>query len=179
VLLILVIGIFAFNYNVLIPVFVKNVLHQEANTFGILMAALGLGSVFGALTISGKSRSGSTMKVMIISSLIIGTLLFLNGFSTQYVATIIILVVIGAFSIYFSTTANTTLQMNSKDEYRGRVMSVYSLVFAGATPIGSIFAGLAISSVGVSETFRLSGALLVFLTVVISLIFIKKASDSF
>jgi len=179
VLLVLVIGIFAFNYNVLIPVFVKNVLHQDAKTFGILMAALGLGSVFGALTISGKGSSGSTMKVMIISSLIIGTLLFLNGFSTQYVATIIMLVVIGAFSIYFSTTANTTLQMNSKDEYRGRVMSVYSLVFAGASPIGSMFAGVAISNLGVSETFRLSGALLVFLTVIIALIFIKKVSDSF
>lgn len=179
VLLILIIGIFAFNYNVLIPVFVKNVLHQEAKTFGVLMAALGVGSVFGALTVSGKGSSGPKMKIMIISSLIIGMLLFLNGFSTQYVATTIMLAAIGAFSIYFSTTANTTLQMNSKDEYRGRVMSVYSLVFAGATPIGSLFAGVAISSLGVSETFRLSGALIIVLTAVISLIFIKKANDSF
>lgn len=175
VLLVLVMGIFAFNYNVLIPVFVKDVLRQEAKTFGILMAALGVGSVFGALTVSGKGSSGPKMKIMIISSLIIGTLLFLNGFSTQYVATVIMLVAIGAFSIYFSTTANTTLQMNSKDEYRGRVMSVYSLVFAGATPIGSMFAGVAISSIGVSETFRLSGALIVFLTAVILIALTPKA----
>lgn len=175
VLLVLVMGIFAFNYNVLIPVFVKDVLRQEAKTFGILMAALGVGSVFGALTVSGKGSSGPKMKVMIISSLIIGMLLFLNGFNTQYVATVIMLVAIGAFSIYFSTTANTTLQMNSKDEYRGRVMSVYSLVFAGATPIGSMFAGVAISSIGVSETFRLSGALIVFLTAVILIALTPKA----
>lgn len=175
VLMVLVIGIFAFNYNVLIPVFVKNVLHKEANAFGILMSALGVGSVFGALTVSGKSKTGPKMKVMIISSLIIGTLLFINGFSTQFILTIIMLVIIGAFSIYFSTTANTTLQMNSKDEYRGRVMSVYSLVFAGATPIGSLFTGVAISSLGVSGAFRLSGALIVFLTALISLIFIKKS----
>jgi predicted MFS family arabinose efflux permease len=175
VLLLLIVGIFAFNYNVLLPVFVRNVLHQEAKAFGVLMAALGVGSVFGALTISSKSRSGPKMMVMIISSLIIGTLFFLNGFNTQYIAAIIILVVIGAFSIYFSTTANTTLQMNSKNEYRGRVMSVYALVFAGATPIGNIFAGVAVDSLGISNAFMLSGILILGFTVIISLIFIKKA----
>lgn len=174
VLMVLVIGIFAFNYNVLIPVYVKTILHQDAKTFGILMAALGAGSVFGALTVTGKGSSGPKMKIMITSALIIGLLLFLIGFSTGYVVTLILLVAVGAFSIYFSTTANTTLQMNSRDEYRARVMSVYSLVFAGATPLGSLFTGIAITSIGVSETFALSGGLIVFLTVAISLVFIKK-----
>lgn len=175
VLMVLVIGILAFNYNVLIPVFVKSVLHQDAKAFGILMAALGVGSVFGALTVSGKGHLEPKMKVMIFSSLMIGLLFILNGFSTRYIATIILLVAIGAFSIYFSTTANTTLQINSNEEYRGRVMSVYSLVFAGATPIGSLLTGIAITSLGVSKIFRLSGLLLVFLTVLISLIFKGKS----
>ena len=176
--LVLVIGIFAFNYNVLIPVFVKNILHQDANAFGILMAALGVGSVFGALTVSGNGNSRPKIKVMVISSLIIGALLFANGFSTQYMVTVMLLVVIGAFSIYFSTTANTMLQINSKDEYRGRVMSVYSLVFAGVAPIGSIFSGIAITRIGISETFQLSGALIVLCCGLIPVIFMRRAKDS-
>ena len=174
VLLILVIGVFGFNYNILIPVFVKNVLHQDAAAFGVLMAALGVGSVFGALTASRKGNGGSNMKIMIICSLIIGLFLFFNGFSTVYVVSIIILVITGAASIYFSTTANTTLQLNSANEYRGRVMSVYSLVFAGATPVGSIFAGAAISGIGISETFALSGLLIIFLTAAIGAAFYKR-----
>jgi len=178
VLLLLVVGIFAFNYGVLMPVFVKNVLHQEAETFGLLMAALGVGSVFGALTVPGRGKSDPKMKVMIISALIIGILFFLIGSYTQYYATIIMLVLVGIFSIYFSTTANTMLQVNSTDEYRGRVMSVYSMVFAGATPIGSLFAGIAISNSGVLETFKLSGVLIIFPIIIISLIFLKKRQKS-
>lgn len=174
VLLILVIGIFGFNYNILIPVFVKNVLHQDASAFGVLMAALGIGSVFGALNASRKGNSRSSMKIMLICSLIIGSFLFLNGFSTLYAVTIIILLVTGAASIFFSTNANSTLQLNSTNEYRGRVMSVYSLVFAGATPIGSLFAGAAISGIGISGTFLLSGILIVFLVTGISLTFYKR-----
>lgn len=173
--LVLVIGIFAFNYNVLIPVFVKNILHQDANAFGVLMAALGVGSVFGALTVSGNGNSRPKIKVMVLSALIIGALLFANGFSTQYMITIVLLVLIGIFSIYFATTANTMLQINSKDEYRGRVMSVYSLVFAGAVPIGSMFSGIAISAIGISRTFQLSGGLVVLLCALIPLIFMRRA----
>jgi len=178
VLLILVIGLFGFNYNILIPVFVKNVLHRDASAFGVLMAALGIGSVFGALNASRKGKSLSNMKIMIICSLIIGVFLFLNGFSTLYAVTIIILLVTGAASIFFSTTANTTLQLNSTNEYRGRVMSVYSLVFAGATPVGSIFAGVAISGIGISHTFLLSGILIIFLVTGISLAFYMRHSRS-
>lgn len=174
VLLLLVIGIFAFNYNILIPVFVKNVLHRDAQAFGVLMAALGIGSVFGALTASRKGSGASSMKIMIVFSLIVGLFLFINGFSTVYAASVIILIITGAASIFFSTTANTTLQLNSVNEYRGRVMSVYSLVFAGSTPIGNIFAGAAISGMGISGTFALSGLLIIFLTLGISAAFYKR-----
>jgi len=174
VLFVLVIGIFAFNYNVFIPVFVKEVLHHDAQSFGMLMAALGIGSIFGALSVAGGRKSGPKMKVLFLSCLAIGVLLFAFGYTTQYIAAIILMVALGAFSIYFSTTANSTLQIHSVDAYRGRVMSVYSLVFAGATPIGSLFSGASISRIGVLDTLRLSGILAASLTVVILLIFHTK-----
>lgn len=178
ILLILVIGIFAFNYSVLVPVLTKNVLNKGEAGYGTLMAFLGIGSLFGALTVSIKSRSRSVPKVrvMIVSSLITAVLLFLIGLSKNFYLTGIILCGTGIFNIYFSTTANTTLQMNSKDEYRGRVMSVYALAFAGASPMGSLFAGAASSSFGVSKAFSLSGIFIIFFIVVISLFFLKEKS---
>jgi len=173
VLTALVMGIFAYNYSVLLPVFVKNILHQEATIYGVLMAALGAGSIVGALTISGKNRPGPRMNIMIISSAVVGVLYILHGFTSQYIAIMFLLAGIGAFSIYFSTTVNTILQVNSRNEYRGRVMSVYSLVFSGATPIGSIFTGIAISRSGVAETFRLSGWMIVCLILLVSVVFLK------
>ena len=175
ILLILIVGIFAFNYSVLVPILTKNVLNRNEAGYGTLMAFLGVGSLFGAITVSIKSRSVPKVKVMIISSLVTAVLLFLVGFSRNFYLTAIILCGTGISNIYFSTTANTTLQMNSKNEYRGRVMSVYSLAFAGATPIGSLFAGAASSGFGVSKAFSLSGILIVFFIAVISLIFVKKS----
>jgi predicted MFS family arabinose efflux permease len=173
ILLILVIGIFAFNYSVLVPVLTKNVLNKGEAGYGTLMAFLGIGSLFGALTVSIKNKSVPKVKIMIISSLMTAILLFLVGLSTNFYLSGIILCGTGIFNIYFSTTANTTLQINSKDEYRGRVMSVYALAFAGASPIGSLFAGVASSSIGVSKAFSLSGLSIVFFIVIISLLFAK------
>lgn len=51
------------------------------------------------------------------------------------------LAIIGFFNILYMTTANSTMQINSSDQFRGRVMSVYSFAFLGTTPIGNLFVG--------------------------------------
>ena len=141
-------GIFVFNYNVLIPVFTKNVLHMQEKTYGILMSSLGAGSLIGALLVSLKSKGGPNKILMIGSSIAIGIMLIFTGSSNLYYFTALSLAITGIFNMFFSTTANTTLQLNSKDEYRGRVMSVYSLVFAGITPLGSLFSGFVAEKYG-------------------------------
>lgn len=163
ILMVLVVGIFVFNYNILIPIFTKNVLHQGEKIYGLLMAALGIGSLVGALMVSVKSKSGPKIKTLVVSSIMISILLVLVGFSKEYYISAILLVFTGLFNIWFSTTANSTLQLNTKDEYRGRVMSVYSLVFAGATPIGNMFAGLTSDKYGADRSFILSGVLTIIL----------------
>jgi LPXTG-motif cell wall-anchored protein len=95
------------------------------------------------------------------------------------ILSVILLALIGVFSIYFSAMANTLLQFNSKDEYRGRVMSVNSLTFSGATPIGSIFVGVSISRMGVPQTFMLSGVLMVLLVAGIAIVFYRKRKNSY
>jgi len=91
-----------------------------------------------------------------------------------------LLVVTGIFNIWFSATANSTLQITSKDEYRGRVMSVYSLVFAGASPIGNMFAGLTTHMFGADTAFLLSGVLTLVLIALLMLFFkLRQAPTRF
>ena len=174
ILMVLVIGIFVFNFNILIPVFTKNILHQEEKIYGLLMSALGAGSLFGALMVSVKSKSGPNLKILLRSAIMIALTLILISFTRTYWHTAILLVITGIFNIWFSTTANSALQITSKDEYRGRVMSVYSLVFAGASPIGNMFAGLTTDMFGANTAFLLSGVLTIALIILLKLLFKSK-----
>jgi MFS family permease len=88
---------------------------------------------------------------------------------------VITLVVTGFFNIAFSATANSTVQINSKDEFRGRVMSVYALVFGGTTPIGNMISGLVANNVGPRAGFILNGAIT--LTLILVLLSFKKRSE--
>jgi MFS family permease len=177
-LMVLVVGIFVFNFNILIPVFTKTILHKGEKVYGLLMSALGAGSLLGALMVTIRSKSGPKLKVLIGSSIMISISLILVNFTKNFYITSLLLIVTGIFNIWFSTTANSTLQMTSKDEYRGRVMSVYSLVFAGATPIGNMFAGITSDRLGANTSFLLSGALTILLiALILFLSKIKKVNN--
>jgi MFS family permease len=159
VCMVTVIGVFVFNYNILIPVFTKNILHQQEKIYGFLMSSLGVGSLIGAVMVSLRSKSGPKKLILFGSSIITAIMLIFIGFSRTYHMSAIFLAVNGLFNIYFSTTANSTLQVNSKDEYRGRVMSVYSLVFAGSAPLGSLFSGYVAGKIGSDWAFIVCGSL--------------------
>lgn len=175
ILMVFVIGVLAFNYNVLVPSFTKLVLQQNEQTYGVLMSCLGLGALIGALTISMKSKKGPNRKMIFLSSLMIGMLLILNGLNTNFIITAILLIITGVCNIFFSTTSNSTLQLNAKDEYRGRVMSIYSLVFAGSAPLGSLFTGTVADRIGPSQGFLISGILLLVLVIIIKVVIMPRA----
>lgn len=177
ILMVLIIGIFVYNFNVLIPVFTKNVLHQEEYIYGFLMSFLGIGSFIGAIMVSLNSKSEPKSKVLIGSALLASVTLILISFTKIYYYSGMLLMITGIFNIWFSTTANSILQINAKDEYRGRVMSVYSLVFAGATPIGNIFAGFAADRIGAHTAFLLSGVL-AFVSILLLILVFKLFTPS-
>lgn len=170
-LLVLVLGIFGFNYNILIPVFTKNVLHQGEAVYGILMSALGFGSLIGAIVVSVKGKKESMLKMMFICSILIGSMLTIIGLSNMVYVAAVALFFTGIFNINFSTRANSNLQLNSKDEFRGRVMSVYSLVFAGSAPIGSFLSGFIADRYGANEAFYICGISICILAVAVVSIF--------
>jgi MFS family permease len=174
-LLIVIAGIFVFNYEILIPVFTKNVLHQSEKVYGLLMSSLGIGSLLGAVIITIKSKSGATVRTLIGSFAMASVLLILISFTRIYYLTAIFMVISGVFVIWLNTTANSILQITSKDEYRGRVMSVYSLVSAGTAPFGYMFAGAVADRLGANTAFLLSGVLSIALIFLLFLLFSIKA----
>ncbi|HEY9060246.1 MAG TPA: MFS transporter [Pseudobacteroides sp.] len=159
-----VIGIFGMNFSVLVPVFAKEILKQQEAGFGFLMSFMGIGSFVGAMFVATTSKSDTKKLInfiLYIMPLAVGVFLIVTGFMRNYILTGICLALSGLSFVSFSSTANSTMQLNSKDEYRGRVMSVYSLVFAGTTPLGNLYAGTITEHFGANAGFIACGAVII------------------
>lgn len=165
ILVMAIVGTFAPNFNVLVPIFAKEILKQNEAGFGILMSFMGFGSFLGAMFIATLSKSGPKKFIIYILPLIVGTLLIIIGYTNIYLITGIFLAITGFFFISFSSSANSTLQLNSSNEYRGRVMSVYTLVFAGSTPLGNLYAGLFTERFNARIGFAACGGIIILLMI--------------
>ena len=142
------IGTFGYNFSVVLPLVAGFLLKTSAAGFGGLSAFLGLGSLVAAVA-TAYARQVTPRRLMMGAatfSLLLGGV----AASTNFVLTASLLVALGFAAIIFSTTANTLLQLTVPDELRGRVMSLYILLFAGTTPIGGFLIGTLSSMLGVS-----------------------------
>ncbi len=164
-LILTIVGTFAPNFNVLVPVFAKEILNQNEAGFGILMSFMGFGSFLGAMFIATLSKSGPKKFIVYVVPLIVGAALIITGYSNVYLLTGIFLAVTGFFFIAFTSSANSTLQLNSSNEYRGRVMSVYTLVFSGSTPVGNLYAGLFAEHFSARVGFAACGGIIILLMI--------------
>jgi MFS family permease len=160
ILAILTVGLvstFGMNFTVVIPPFVQEVQHGDATTYGFLMAATGVGSITSALTIA---FSGRTMPVVIgLGGTILGLALLVLGGTGSFPIALVAMFAAGVGGIAMAATANTLVQLTVPDELRGRVMSVYTTVFAGSTPFGGLITGAIASGFGAATAILVGGAL--------------------
>jgi MFS family permease len=170
-----VVGTFAPNFNVLVPVFSTRILHQQEAGFGFLMSFMGAGSFLGAMMIAMQSRSGPKKFVLYIVPLVIGAFLMIVGSTSTYFLTAISLAITGFFFVMFTSNANSTMQLNTSNEYLGRVMSIYSLVFAGSTPFGNLYAGYIAQRFNARVGFSACGGIILLLMVPIYIYLIRKS----
>lgn len=139
--LLLVVSLFVLNFNVLVPIVARDVLHESARGFGLLMASLGLGAVAGALALAAMTRTRPPLALIVAAALVTaGGLLGLGGVRHFWTAAAA-LAVMGFAQIFFMASCNTTVQVTAPDHLRGRVMSLYALVFVGVHPFGALLAG--------------------------------------
>jgi MFS family permease len=148
---------FGMNFQVLTPPLADDVLHVGAAGYGFLMAASGLGSTVVALWIAFQRRVSS--RLIVIGAIALGLSSIVVALSTSFPLSLLAMAVVGAGGIGMAVTANTTIQLSVPDHLRGRVMSLYTTVFAGSVPAGGLLMGWIASTWGVPAAL-LVGALL-------------------
>ena len=151
------IGTFGYNFGVVLPLLSGFVLHTDAAGYGGLSAFLGFGSLVGALSTAYTRKV--TLRRLIVGSTVFSILLGAVAVSSSFALSGALLIALGFAGILFSTSANTLLQLTVPDALRGRVLSLYMLLFAGSTPIGGMLIGSLSSVIGVSETLLVCAAL--------------------
>jgi MFS family permease len=138
---------FGMNFSVLVPPLADDVLHVGASGFGFLMAASGVGSTIAALWVAFQHRPSPRPIAFGAIALGLGTVVL--AFSTSFPLSLIAMAIAGAGGIAMAVAANTAIQLAVPVQLRGRVMSVYTTVFAGSVPAGGLLMGAVASSLGV------------------------------
>lgn len=142
--ILLLLGLVSFvgmPYAVLMPIFADRILHGGARGLGILMGATGVGALLGALILAGKSGLKGLSRWITFSSAGFGVTLIAFAVSRNFWISTAILVPVGFAMMLQMAASNTLIQSMVPDQLRGRVMSVYSMMFMGMAPFGAFFAG--------------------------------------
>ncbi len=156
--LVMAVSAFFFNYNTLVPLLARDILHQDAHGFGLLMTAVGIGAVAGAVVLASLGAERPPTNVLITAALALGLATMLMASVGRFGVAVAVLVVMGFCGMLFMTGANTTVQLTVPDELRGRVMSLHTLMFAGMTPFGAFLVGSVVEAFGPRAGFFITGA---------------------
>lgn len=146
IILVAMIGMFGYNFTVMLPLIAKYVLNEGSVALGFLTAAVGFGSLCSAIFLAGRKEA--TRYQLFAGAAAFSVLLGGVAASQNIYLTIAFLGGIGIAGTTFATTANTSIQLAAPDEMRGRVVSLYMLLFAGSTPIGGLLMGLLADHLG-------------------------------
>lgn len=154
---------FIMNFNVLIPVYAKTVLLSDASGFAYLMSAMGVGSLFGALTMAMMSDRGPSYKMMVTAGLTLAITMVLIGILHYPILSYPLVAIAGFLSVTFLTNANSTVQLLAEDKFRSRVISLYFLITAGSIPFGNLLVGGLSDTLGIKLCLIIIGASVLFL----------------
>lgn len=153
------ISILVINFNVIVPTFARERLGMGASGYGFLMTSLGLGAFAAAVSLAATSSRGPRLLRIYGGAAGLCALIAICGLQRSYALSCAILALAGFCTVSMTASANATVQLAAEDRYRGRVMSTYSMVFGGVTPIGSLYAGAVTEAAGAAACMVLSGAL--------------------
>ena len=143
VLLVSGVSTFLLNFQILIPIFAKQLYFLKESGFGMLSAVFGLGSTFGALYQASQRNSGKSLRS---SALVVPLTLMALPWMPNLVLSGAMLAVCGFFMMTLLISANSTVQLSLEDSFRGRVMALYSMMIVGVAPVGALLAGFLLSS---------------------------------
>ncbi|MGP8008799.1 MAG: MFS transporter, partial [Acidimicrobiales bacterium] len=128
------VGMLAYEFQVTLPVVAGTVFHGSSAAYGVLMAAMGVGAVIGGLWTAARGKTG--VRAMIRASLVFGVVMCFAALAPFLAIELVALAFVGFASVSFLSMANSTLQLSTDPQMRGRVMALWAVAFLGTTPIG-------------------------------------------
>ena len=141
-----VVGLLAFNFAVVLPVFAKDTFHGTGGTYGLLTTMLSVGAILGSLAVGIVHHP--RRQYLLFAALGFGVTSAATAAAPNVAVACVTLLVTGATAFFFVTMCSTTLQLHSSSAYRGRIMALWVFVYLGTTPIGSIVTGWIIAAGG-------------------------------
>jgi MFS family permease len=157
-------------YQVLMPVFAKNVLHGGPSTLGFLMAAAGVGALLSAGNLASQKKVDGIEKFIALGSALFGCGLVVFSFSRHIGLSLAAMLCTGFGMMTTLTSCNTMLQTTVDEDKRGRIMSFYAMAFQGMTPFGNLMAGSMATHIGATNTVLTGGIC----CIIISAVFAKR-----
>jgi MFS family permease len=161
------ISLFGLGMQTLMPAWSVNVLHGHATLNGLLQSARGLGALIGALMIAALGRFTFRGRLMTVGSVAFPLIMTAFAFLRWPPLSLLFLAGLGFAQIMVLNLANASVQSLTPDGLRGRVMSVYSLIFFGAMPVGSLIIGGMASKLGEPPTIMIGGLLVLAYSIII------------
>jgi MFS family permease len=134
-----IIGTLAFNFQVVIPMLVREVFGRGPESFGGLVALAGVGSMLGGLGVASLRRP--RRRYLIVTAVLFGLFLTAFALAPGFQAAGFVAPLVGAGAAAFLALSNSMLQVNAVAEMRGRVLALFSVAFLGSTPVGSPIVG--------------------------------------
>ena len=153
-------SLFGFGLVALAPAWAVEVLHGDVKTNGWLLSARGIGSLAAGLTIATLAGRKIRGKIWMIGWLGLPIAWVAFALMTHVIPSLTAMVFVGFFLLMVANLTNSMVQTQVSDQFRGRVMGIYTLVFFGLTPIGALIAGFAAENIGQQWTVGISGMIL-------------------
>ncbi|MFE0046778.1 MFS transporter [Streptomyces albireticuli] len=149
------IGTFGFNFPIWLTAYVNDVFHAGAGTYGLLNTLMAAGSLVGALLAA--RRGNSRLRLLVGAAVLFGVLEITAALAPSFWVFALLLAPIGMCGLTINVTANSSLQMATDPAMRGRVMSLFTMVFMGGTPIGAPLVGYVTDAYGARVGFLAGG----------------------
>jgi MFS family permease len=156
-ILLAVVSLLGASYQVLMPVFAREILHGTSRTFGFLMGAGGFGALLGALFLASRTSLIKLGRIIPVASALFGTGLVILSLTTSFGLSFILMIIVGLGLMIQAAASNTVLQTIIDDDKRGRVMSFYTMANMGIAPFGSLLAGVLAKLAGTQTAILIGG----------------------
>ncbi len=154
-LMMALIGTLAYEFQVVLPLVARVSFHGGAQAYGFLTSAMGIGAVAGGLVAASRSRTG--LRPLVTTAAAFGATILFAAAAPTLPVELAALVLVGAGSVAFLATGNSTLQLGSDPAMRGRVMALWAVAFLGSTPVGGPLAGFVASHAGPRWALTMGG----------------------